>query len=298
MPKPFNQQLHDDILLLKTFANAKGTPQYKKLFESIMKIHGISKATVYNELAKDKPGFYKDYEPKGRSVNISRKEVDTVNMLLKKGKTIDFIKKFMKVELGFSYSSLRLKKVKQIINSAGKVIKVIKPNPAQTEAEHRYTGNDPAKPSPAEPVEFKGNIRKFFYRLSHIEKISDDRTIKIDIKGNVFDVHKSIVESFFNTLAASGETGGKSKDEILRLYIETVLFNKTYKFSKGIYIAPGELKQLEYIRKSLAQTSQVKADNSSKGGYNLDDIMDAVCHFSPKTSREDVVRFIKGRSIK
>jgi len=298
MPKPFNQKLHNDILLLKSIAHAKGTPQYKKVFEGIMMLHGISKATVYNELAKEIPGSYKDYESRGRTVEITRKEAETVYMLLKEGKTIDFIKNHMTVELGFRYSNLRLNKVKQKLNSAGLALKPVKPSEVHTEAGPGASGSNHVNSSPAEPVKFKGNIRKFFYMLSHIEKISDDKTIKIEIEGNVFDVNKNLVKSFFDILAASGETGGKSKDEILRLNIETILFHKTEKYSNGVYVEAGKLKQLESIRKSLAQTAQVKSDNSSKGGYNLDDITDAVSHFSPKTSREEVVRFIKGRSIK
>lgn len=298
MPKPFNKQLHKDILLLKKIAHAKGTPGYKKVFSGIMQFHGISKSTIYNELAKEVPGSYKDYESKGRTVEISPREIDTVRELLKAGKTIDFIKNHMSIELGFSYSDIRLNKVKYILNSYGKPLDPLILNEDETEIDRTGPGQTPADPEPAEPVKFKGNIRKFFYRLSHVEKISKDRTIRIDMEGNVFPVNKAMVKSFFDMLAASGETGGKSKGEIFRFNMETILLNESDMYRRGVYIAPGGVKQLESVRKSLAETSPDNEKNHSKGGYNLDDIHMAVRHFSPNTTREDVVRFLKSRSIK
>lgn len=298
MPKPFNKKLHKDVLLLKSISHAKGTPEYKKVFNGIMQFHGISKATLYNELAKEVPGSYKEYESKGRTVEISRMEVDAVNELLKAGKTIDFIKNHMTVELGFSYSTIRLNKVKYILNSNGKPLNPLILNEDETEVNHAESANKTLNLCPTEPVKFKGNIRKFFYRLSHIANISKDRTIKIDMEGNVFPVHKGMVKSFFDTMAASGETGGKSKDEIFRFNMETILLNESDMYRKGVYIAPGWIKQLEFVRKSLAETSPENEKNISKGGYNLDDIHIAVSHFSPNTTREDVVRFIKSNKVK
>lgn len=298
MPKPFNKQLHKDILLLKKIAHAKGTPEYKKVFNGIMQFHGISKATIYNELAKEVPGSYKDYESKGRTVEISPREIDTVSELLKAGKTIDFIKNHMSIELGFSYSSIRLNKVKCILNSNGKPLDPLILNEDEAEINQASHGKTSVDLKQTEPVKFKGNIRKFFYRLSHVEKISKDRTIRIDMEGNVFPVNKAMVKSFFDMLAASGETGGKSKEEIFRFNMETILLNESDMYRRGVYIAPGGVKQLESVRKSLAETSPDNEKNNSKGGYNLDDIHMAVSHFSPNTTRDDVVRFLKSRSIK
>lgn len=298
MPKPFNKQLHKDILLLKSITHAKGTSGYKKVFNGIMQFHGISKSTLYNELSKEVPGSYKEYETKGRTVEISRIEIDTVNELLKAGKTMEFIKDHMSVELGFSYSAYRLDRVKYILNSAGKPLNPSILNVDETEDIPAEPDNTPAKTNIKEPVKFKGNIRKFFYRLSHIEKISKDRTIKIDMEGNVFNVHKGLVKSFFDIMAASGETGGKSKEEIFRFNMETILLNESDMYRRGVYIAPGWIKQLESVRKSLAETSPENEKNNSKGGYNLDDIHMAVSHFSPNTTREDVVRFIKSYKAK
>lgn len=298
MPKPFNKKLHKDVLLLKSIAHAKGTPEYKKVFNGIMQFHGISKATLYNELAKEVPGSYKDYESKGRTVEISRKEVDAVNELLKAGKTIEFIKNHMTTELGFSYSTIRLNKVKYILNSNGKPLNPLILNEDESEVNSAGPNETPSKPNLTEPVKFKGNIRKFFYRLSHIAKISKDRTIKVDLEGNVFPVHKGLVKSFFDMIAASGETGGKSKDEIFRFNMETILLNESDMYRRGVYVAPGWIKQLESVRKSLAETSPENEKNISKGGYNLDDIHIAVSHFSPNTTREDVVRYIKSNKAK
>lgn len=118
------------------------------------------------------------------------------------------------------------------------------------------------------------------------------------MEGNVFPVNKGLIKSFFDIMAASGETGGKSKDEIFRFNMETILLNESDMYRKGVYIAPGWIKQLESVRKSLAETSPENEKNKSKGGYNLDDIHMAVSHFSPNTTREDVVRFIKSNKFK
>ena len=126
MSKKFNPQLHDDIDLLKSIDRVKFPEEYRRVFSNIMKRHNISRSTVYAELGKSTPGEYKKYETKCRLIEISKKEIAMVMVMLSAGKSIRYISKTMSLELGFRYTPYRIYKVKEIFSS-GKDLKDDRP---------------------------------------------------------------------------------------------------------------------------------------------------------------------------
>ena len=126
MSKKFNPQLHDDIDLLKSIDRVKFPEEYRRVFSNIMKRHNISRSTVYAELGKSTPGEYKRYETKSRLIEISKKEIAMVMVLLSAGKSIRHISKTMSLELGFCYTPYRIYKLNEIFSS-GKDLKDDRP---------------------------------------------------------------------------------------------------------------------------------------------------------------------------
>lgn len=107
MPKPFNEELHKDIIALKKVAVVMGpNADFRHMFRSIMRVHNISRTTVYNELAKDYPGTY---QPPGKQKNdppFSSVEITAVKDLLFNRIPANTIVKTMSSLLGFPLNSL------------------------------------------------------------------------------------------------------------------------------------------------------------------------------------------------
>ena len=96
MQKPFNASLSDDITRLKTIHNNAGAcADYRNLFSNIMAKHKISRSTVYKELAKEMPGFYKSQPAKANRTQIGTGEIDMVRAFFHERKKNKEIRQLM-----------------------------------------------------------------------------------------------------------------------------------------------------------------------------------------------------------
>ncbi len=110
--KEFNEELNRDITLLKSLHAKKDKTEFNFLKLELMKKYNISKATIYREMKKEVPGFYKvpNYNPPVRSV--SDREVRMVKELLFSGRQNTDIIRIMEAELGIAYNWDRFDKVR------------------------------------------------------------------------------------------------------------------------------------------------------------------------------------------
>lgn len=101
--KPYNKELHEDILKLKKLHAKKDKSEFNNLKAEIMQKHKISKATVYREMKKDSPGEYRlpNYFPSKMDITIT--EALMVRELLLAGRQVTEIIKIMGRELGINY---------------------------------------------------------------------------------------------------------------------------------------------------------------------------------------------------
>ncbi|MCC7158181.1 MAG: hypothetical protein IT281_01440 [Ignavibacteria bacterium] len=102
--KEFNEELNRDITLLKSLHAKKDKTEFNHMKQEFMKKHNISKATIYREMKKDVPGFYKvpNYNPPVRSV--CDREIRMVKELLSEGRQVSDIIRIMGEELGTAYN--------------------------------------------------------------------------------------------------------------------------------------------------------------------------------------------------
>lgn len=331
--KPFNQLLHNDILKLKSYTGSHNEASYKQLFRSVLARHKISRPTLYKELSKDVPGSYKPYESRGRAVPICQKEAEMVKDMLSRAKTSEEIRNTMSIELGFSYSVRRLNRVKQHIKEGALLGSVrsydtysspfnlpkseVTDKPIQNvinkemnkEISHEIN-IDKVKSSMELSgavkklkveggtggfvVNFKGNLRKLFYRLSMLSKMDPAKAIKLNIYGYEREVSPRTIKSCLDHIASSASTGGMDTDENIRFNIQTILLNESNDYKRGFYIKPSDIKSLESARRSLAATSAGKGGTAAvSGGYSLEDVYEAVSYFSPGARRDELINYFK-----
>ena len=234
MAKKFNPQLNEDINMLKGIRRTDYPEEYKRAFGNIMKRHGISRSTVYSELEKAVPGEYKTYPTTGRHILINENEVNSIEELLKEGKSIRYISKYMSLELGFRYTPYRIYRVKEIIKNGTGVFPVLEGVPDEESAklfEERIT---PVQKKPDEPVEFKGNISLFFSRLSMLSFIDPERKLKIKIAGNTYECSTGVLKDCFLHISRSASAGGASIPDAFRFDMETMLIEEFDKIKQQI----------------------------------------------------------------
>jgi len=101
--KEFNKELNEDIELLKALHAQKDKSSFNDLKAEIMFKHKISKATVYREMKKDRPGSYKKPSYWPPAMDIRMPEILMVRELLLSGRQGTEIIKIMSKELGINY---------------------------------------------------------------------------------------------------------------------------------------------------------------------------------------------------
>ena len=296
MAKPFNQLLHDDIIMLKGINREKFSEEFRRAFGNIMKRYNISRTMVYEELEKIVPGSYKKHESKSRHIIISKKEIALVRDMVTTGKTIRHISKTMSLELGFRYTPYRIYKVKELLLSGKNIsspLPIAREAASPASARLLEEGNNVTLISQDEPVVFKGNIRRLFYRLSMINFIDPERAVKINIAGTNINSSSRVIKDCFSHIIYSASCDGKNLPDSFHFDMETLLINELEQVKLGNRLSPAALKQLEGIRKSLLLTAPENGERSSlNGGYTLDDIYRAVRHYAPNVTRDDVIKYM------
>lgn len=135
--KNFNKELYKDITRLKALHAKKDKTDFKRAKCEVMLKHNISKATVYREMKKDVPGFYKtpSYSPPVRA--ITEREIQMVRELLYKKIPVMDIPRIMEAETGETYNWDRIDKLRTIIDAR---IKEDEGKPLNTEFESSFGG--------------------------------------------------------------------------------------------------------------------------------------------------------------
>lgn len=316
MPKKINEILIRDVATLKRLQFMKDEIAYKQLFESVMQRHSISRPSLNYELSKDFPRDVKRYDSRGRTVPIGLQEAEMVKEMHSKAKTGKQIQEVMSLELGFSYTYRRLQKVKQLIKE-GSLLESIRSigcynDPQYNNSEavngekvnseaangqkvngqmvNGESGNGKSVNVNKEHAEFKGNLRRLFYRLARLAKMDPLEPVSLVVAGISYKVHPRVIKSCLDHIAASASNNGADTDDIIRFNIQTILLNESNDYKRGFYISPGGLKQLEVTRKSLAAVSKGK---KGSGGYTLNDLYSTVSYFSPGVSKAKVINYLK-----
>ncbi len=302
--KQFNLSLHNDILRLRQLGNS--SPQeHKKLLDDICDKYKLSKATIYRELGKPKPGTYRKRNHKPYMTKITNLELELVTEMMLARKNDQQILIEMSIIKGFDYSRVRLGKVKQKISHAAQLVMNPKPkvvhhifDPKLVDGMKisnvtyiRADGKDGATPKNTHLPCYEGNASKFFYKVAGIDTKDPDGIQKLTFPGGeVHYVKNSVIKGHLDGIAASSEAGGKSKEEAVAFSIDVLLRNQLNSAMRRGYITPLELRQLTSTTKQLTEIRNTL--NSAGGNYSFDEVMHIVGVFSPTATRESVAKII------
>lgn len=272
MSKPFNSELHKDIIALKKVAVVMGpNADFRHMFRSIMRVHNISRTTVYNELAKDYPGTY---QPPGKQKNdppFSSEEITAVKDLLFNRIPANTIVKTMSSLLGFRYSKTRLDNVKKFIKNG-------------VNQDDSIPGNNPDYTRDL-------MIQNIFKKLSGFDLSDKHRVHAIELDGMTYHVNSRVIKDCLLHIAASAATGGKDISEVTRFDMETILLNEIDTYKHNIrHFSPADIRQLNAVRLTLYKNES--KNNAAKQSLkdNFNDVCRIVKHFAPNALRRDIAR--------
>lgn len=302
--KQFNLSLHNDILKLRQLGNSS-PDEHKKLLDEICDKYKLSKATIYRELGKPKPGTYRKRNHKPCMTKITNLELELVTEMMLARKNDEQIRLEMSIIKGFDYSRVRLAKAKQKISHAAQLI--MNPKPKVVHHIHdpklvdgmkisnvtyiRADGKDGITPKNTKLPCYEGNASKFFYALAGIDTKDPDGIQKLTFPGGeVHYVKNSVIKGHLDGIAASSEAGGKSKEDAVTFSIDVLLRNQLNSAVRRGYITPLELRQLTSTTKVLTQIRN--SVGTAGGNYSFDEVMHIVGVFSPGATREHVAKII------
>ncbi|MBZ0202355.1 MAG: hypothetical protein K8I03_04990 [Ignavibacteria bacterium] len=306
MSKPFNPALNADIKKLHEIPKNTRRNEYKLLFNDVMKRHNISRSALYRELSKETPGQYKTPDRRSRRVRISKHELDLLAGYTASHKSNSEICRLMSVEMGFSYSRVRLLQAKnklhafsqEILENKPKIIlrvlgnaPVARPFDIHNESEQLSTSPDDGKSAPNGRENL--SAADFFFRLSGID-LSDPKAIAaLQFGENEYKVSTSVIKECLERIVRSAELGGKSTREMIKFEVESLILNQLSRAKNDYFYNYSQLRHLSMVRANLLSLgSDTKAAKPPSGGYNLDDLLRVVQHFSPSTGREEVIKLL------
>ncbi len=218
--RKFNKKLNADIGLLKQLHAKKDKSEFNKMKAVIMERHNISKATVYREMKKEVPGFYKkpQYYPPVRPVTL--KEARMVRELLVKGTKIQDIQVILENETGERYSWDRVDMIRKevdreavdrgkLIEDSGKLIedrgKGIVDSKKQealsrcAEADGGLCGNESG---------FGEDIRVFLEKVLGVDNMSPGSVVTVNVKKRPIRYGYTAIKEIMMISANSENAGG------------------------------------------------------------------------------------------
>jgi len=204
--KSFNSELNADIEKLKLLHAKKDKADFNRLKTEIMLKHSISVATVYREMKKQTPGFYKkpDYNPPHRPV--TEKEIQMIAELLIKGKDVQDIAKLMQRKTGDKYTWDRITQIRKIID-----VRLDK-----------KTENTPVP----EETAFGDKLRDFIETMFELDNISPGCKLTAWVSGGKLELAFSDIKDIELVLLNSASSGGKNGLSYMKRKIFHLLTDK------------------------------------------------------------------------
>lgn len=297
--KKFNKALNADITELKTLHMKKDKSDFNKRKAEIMAKHKISKATVYREMKKDNPGYYRrpQYNPPVRE--ITEKEKELLGGMLYRQMDIERIRHEMESRFGMSYSWDRIDMIRSEIE---KETEAHQKNKKKLSQEKNGTGlksglgietrlcietGHKAKQERKYDYEIPGgeDVGVFIEKIFSIKDMVPGTFIRIKIKGHELKIGYDAVKDIQRITTNSAAAGGMN-------ILETAKINNKHLCAEQIrHFSQGKVHGI----KDLVMIDKILKDYESEGpkcGSDFDYFLKVVQHFAPKVTREDLVVFL------
>lgn len=253
--KPFNKSLNGDIIVLKTLHAKKDKASFRAYMEYVKARYGISKATVYREMKKETPGLYKrpQYIPPERV--ITPKERSMVQELLEQGYKINDICLVMQRELGGNYSWERIDKIREAMSPI---------NSGQANDKCQMSNEESKAHTPGPPLVHthgpspEGNLRAFIENVFQADRISEGKTITVNIAGSEYQLSQGIVKDIARLAANYAEAATQDISELNRTRLLHLVTDKIRLVSLGSHVSVRELKELEELNTTLSAKQEEK----------------------------------------
>jgi len=197
--KEFNKELNEDIELLKALHAQKDKSSFNDLKAEIMFKHKISKATIYREIKKDRPGSYKKPSYWPPAMDIRMPEIRMVRELLLSGRQGTEIIKIMSKELGINYYWDRFDRARKL----GEELPEEEYDPKQTA--------------------FARNGRMFLMELFNLPYMAEGNHDIVSVNGWDLKVSRETYDIMILQLMKDNEPG-KADDSLVAMRDEVIAF--------------------------------------------------------------------------
>jgi hypothetical protein len=270
--RKFNGQLNKDITELKTLHMKKDKTDFNKMKAEVMKRHNISKATVYREMKKEQPGYYKrpQYNPPIREITAKEKELVSGKLL--KQTPIEEIRAQMEKETGESYSWDRIDKIRYEINTGEQTRKS---KGIIDMRNHNSNGFEYESPHGKD-------MKLFLEEILNLEKIDPRSKMTINFKGYDLILGSDVRNEFHRWIANTAAGRGRDVIEVARITSKHLCAEQFRYFAQG----------KAHNMKDLIEGNKLLDGYESTGAVNPVDfelIVQTVKKFAPKAKRIDIV---------
>ncbi len=277
--RKFNKALNADITELKVLHMKKDKTEFNKMKDVIMKRHKISKATVYREMKKEQPGYYKrpQYNPPVRE--ITEKEKELVSGMLFKQMPVEEIRANMEKETGESCSWDRIDKIREALENDKNVITADKIMPRGS----------------AEKCEYESphgmDMKLFLEKVMSIDKMHPNSFITIVVKDYGIRLWYDEVRDIQRFVANSAAGIGYDAAMAAKMNYKHLCFEDVRLLSQG---KAHNIKELTELGKMI----NTFESSGGRPGIDFEFLADIVQHFAPDVERENIVLAVSARSGK
>jgi hypothetical protein len=291
--RKYNKKLNEDITELKELHGKRDKSDFNRRKAEIMKSHGISKATVYREMKKDVPGFYKTprYWPPVKPVTEKHKEM--VRAMYQKQMNGEQVRAEMERQTGESWPWERLQKIRES-NDADDLLKKGDTKksrkrkktllPVESDAPKIETSVCKLEPDPVDWNYESPNgqdMKIFFEALLNADKMDRNSCLLLRFKGMEAMFGREELNIMQLYAASSAACKGRNTALFSKMVGIQLCYQQLRMFAAGAVHTPKDISIcLETITKNSEKTFTETPD------FNL--LVKVVKHFCPEANELEI----------
>lgn len=286
--KKFNQALNKDITELKTLYIKKDKTEFRQRKDEIIQKHGISKATVYREMAKDLPGAYRQPKYSNRAPEVTEKEKELVRALLYKKMSIETVCCEMERLKSQNYTWKRINRIRKEIEKDDIAAKENANKPGVVITIGETTGEiTPLKNESA----WGEDLKYLLEQLLNADKISKDSYITIVIKGKSIKATEELRNDIMIKMANAADADGKSIMDSIDSDTKHLLKEQVRSMKNGLKYGVRDLCDIRRMYKEMG-------GGNTFSPVDFDLLVAVVQDFNPEATREEIEHVTSNLAVK
>lgn len=292
--RKFNKQLSEDIENLKHLHTKVDKTEFNTAKAEVMKKHSISRATVYREMKKVVPGFYKTprYWPPAKPITAKHKEM--VRAMYQKQMNGEQVRAEMERLTGESWPWERLQKIRKSNDAdaqfkkddtkrSGRRKKSLLP--VESDAPKIETFVYPLTPDPKTGIYESPNgqdMKIFLEALLNADKIDQNSYLLVRYKGFELMLGYEELKTILLFAANSAACRGRNAAYFSQIALVQLNYQQIRLYSAGAVHTPNDLKV-------CTETLHKYADKPLTESIDFEFLYDVVKYYDPDADRESVI---------